>query len=395
MEESTTTTIAALVAHHAPTRSTLTVLAWSEPELMSRQKCQARATEMGLLSLEDPHTLEDQTTVGRRLRLAHLRIVLEAGASPVAALRGHALLIGGYIRKCLLVHYATDVATEKDEPMLTSRLAVARLRSWGAYAWSRSTNRRGLGARGSRRGSLSREPAPGSPRSRRYRHVRLMDAPLDTDVAIEAPEHIVFSHRIAGPGRRAVAYVIDLVVCYGAVLLFAILILFASGGAAAVTGALGGLEGVGIGLILLAVFAAQWLDFVAWEGISGRTPGKSALRLRVLTTSGRPIHFTDAALRNILRAADALPNAYVVGLASMALTRRFQRLGDLVAGTMVIVEAKASAAVALQLWPPASPEELAGLPDDVALDADERAAIELLLREGARWADLASGSSRR
>jgi uncharacterized RDD family membrane protein YckC len=207
-----------------------------------------------------------------------------------------------------------------------------------------------------------------------------MDAPLDTDVAIEAPEHIVFSHRIAGPGRRAVAYVIDLVICYGAVLLFAIVILFASGGAAAVTGALGGFEGVGVGLILLAVFAAQWLYFVAWEGVSGRTPGKSALRLRVLTTSGRPIHFTDAALRNILRAADALPNAYVVGLASMALTRRFQRLGDLVAGTMVIVEAKASAAVALQLWPPASPEELAGLPEDVALDAEERAAIELLLR---------------
>jgi len=207
-----------------------------------------------------------------------------------------------------------------------------------------------------------------------------MDAPLDTDVAIEAPEHIVFSHRIAGPGRRAIAHVIDLVICYGAVFIFAVVLVFASGGAAAVSGAVGGLEGVGIGLILLAVFAAQWLYFVAWEGLTGRTPGKSALRLRVLTTSGRPIHFTDAALRNILRAADALPNAYVVGLASMALTKRFQRLGDLVAGTMVIIEPKASAAVPIRLWPAASPEELAGVPDEVALDADERAAIELLLR---------------
>jgi len=207
-----------------------------------------------------------------------------------------------------------------------------------------------------------------------------MDAPLDTVVAIEAPEHIVFSHRIAGPGRRAVAYVLDLIICYGAVFIFAILLLFASGGAAAITGAMGGLEGVGVGLILLAVFAAQWVYFVVWEGWTGRTPGKSALRLRVLTTSGRPIHFTDAALRNILRAADALPNAYVVGLVSMALTRRFQRLGDLVAGTMVILESRASAAVPLRLWPPASPEELATLPDVVALDADERAAIELLLR---------------
>ncbi len=121
----------ALVANHAPTRSTLTVLAWSEPELMSRQKCQARATEMGLLSLEDPHTIEDQTTVGPDAFDSRIWIVLEAGRSPTAALRGHALLIGGYIRKCLLVHYATDVATEKDEPMLTSRLAVARLRILG------------------------------------------------------------------------------------------------------------------------------------------------------------------------------------------------------------------------------------------------------------------------
>jgi uncharacterized RDD family membrane protein YckC len=207
-----------------------------------------------------------------------------------------------------------------------------------------------------------------------------MDAPLDTDVAIEAPEHIVFSHRVAGPGRRAVAYVIDLVVCYASVFLIAVVFLFAAGGAAAVTGAAGGLEGIGIGLLLLLVFAAQWLYFVAWEGLTGRTPGKSALRLRVLTTSGRPIHFTDAALRNILRAADVLPNAYAVGLVSMALTRRFQRLGDLVAGTMVIIEGKAGAAVPLRLWPPASPQELATVPEDVTLDADERAAIELFLR---------------
>jgi uncharacterized RDD family membrane protein YckC len=222
-----------------------------------------------------------------------------------------------------------------------------------------------------------------------------MDAPLDTDVAIEAPEHIVFSHRIAGPGRRVVAYVIDLVICYGALCIFAMVLVFAGGGAAAVSGAMGGIEGVGVGLILVAVFAAQWVYFVAWEGLTGRTPGKSALRLRVLTTTGRPIHFTDAALRNILRAADALPNAYVTGLVSMALTRRFQRLGDLVAGTMVIIEPKTSAAVPLRLWPPASPEELLGLPDEVALDADERAAIELLLRRrgalgGAREWELAT-----
>jgi RDD family len=146
---------------------------------------------------------------------------------------------------------------------------------------------------------------------------------------------------------------------------------------------------------LLAVFAVQWVYFVVLEGLTGRTPGKSALRLRVVTTTGRPIHFTDAALRNVLRAADALPTAYVTGLVSMALTRRFQRLGDLVAGTMVILEARARPAVALRLWPPASEAELLGVPEHVALDAEERAALELFLRRrgtlgGAREWELAS-----
>jgi uncharacterized RDD family membrane protein YckC len=207
--------------------------------------------------------------------------------------------------------------------------------------------------------------------------------PLDTDVAIEAPEHIVFAYRVAGPARRAVAHLIDLVLCYAALTLFAVLVLLAAGGAAAVSGAMNGFGGVGTGLILVAAFAAQWAYFAVLEGVTGRTPGKSALRLRVLTVTGRPIDMRDAALRNVLRAADALPNAYVTGLVSMALTSRFQRLGDLVAGTMVIVEPKTLAAAPLRLWPPATPIELATLPDPVALDPDERAAIELFLRRRA------------
>jgi len=207
-----------------------------------------------------------------------------------------------------------------------------------------------------------------------------MAEPIDTDIAIEAPEHILFLHRVGGPARRAAAHVLDLIICYGGVAIFALGVLFAAGGAAAVSGAMSELPNVGVGLVLVAVFVAQWVYFASWEGWTGRTPGKAALRLRVVTTTGRPVGLTNAALRNILRAADILPNAYVVGLLSRALTRRFQRLGDLVAGTMVIVETKASAAVPIRLWPPAAPEELANLPSVVALDADERAAVELLLR---------------
>jgi len=206
------------------------------------------------------------------------------------------------------------------------------------------------------------------------------EPPLDTSVAIETPEHIVFRYRIAGPARRMLAYLVDLLACYGALLLLAILILFAAAGGAAVSDAMDSWTQAGVGLILLLAFAAQWVYFVAWEATTGRTPGKMAAGLRVVTTMGRPIGFGAAALRNVLRAADALPTAYAVGLVSMAISSRFQRLGDLVAGTMVIVPDRPRATALIRVWPPPQPRELADLPDEVRLDADERNALEMFLR---------------
>jgi uncharacterized RDD family membrane protein YckC len=207
-----------------------------------------------------------------------------------------------------------------------------------------------------------------------------MDDPLDTDVAIEAPEHIVFRHAVAGPGRRAFARVIDLCVCYGAVVILTCLLILAFVGFAGFGSAFETISGAGVGLILVIFFAAEWLYSFLWEGLTGRSPGKIALGLRVVMVSGRPIGLGAAALRNVLRAADVLPGAYLVGVTAMALTRRFQRLGDLVAGTMVIITGRPSKAAPLVLWPPAAPVELAVLPDSVPLDVDERVAIELFLR---------------
>jgi uncharacterized RDD family membrane protein YckC len=201
--------------------------------------------------------------------------------------------------------------------------------------------------------------------------------PLETDIEIETPEHIVFHHRVAGPARRALGHVLDLAICYGAVGGIALLVALASRGAAR---ELGGAGRAAVGVLLLALFATQWVYFVVWEGLSGRSPGKMAVGVRVVTTSGQPIGWGQAALRNLLRAADLLPVGYVAGVVSMALSSRFQRLGDLVAGTMVIVPDRAQAAEPLVLAPPASPAELARLPEELSLDPEERAAIELFLR---------------
>ncbi len=216
------------------------------------------------------------------------------------------------------------------------------------------------------------------------------DTPLDTDVAIETPEHIVFRHRLAGPARRFVAYMLDLALCYTALALIAVLVILSAAGTAAVSDAAEGALGAGVGLLLVVLFAIQWVYFAVLEGRLGHTPGKRALGLRVVTATGRPIGFRAAALRDLLRAADALPLTYtagllsLAGLASMTATRRFQRLGDLVAGTIVIIPERARATTPLLLFPPAQPYELAQLPAQVRLDADERHAIELFLRRSPR-----------
>jgi uncharacterized RDD family membrane protein YckC len=206
-----------------------------------------------------------------------------------------------------------------------------------------------------------------------------MSAPLDTDVAIETPEHIVFHYRLAGPARRAMACVLDLLVCYGVVFALGLVVVLAFFGEAT-TGAIGSAAKAGSGVVLLALFAAQWVYFVVLEATRGRTLGKAALGIRVVAESGRPIGWRAAALRNLLRAADALPTGYLVGLVSMSMSARFQRLGDLAAGTIVVVPESAGAASPIELSPPAHPKELATLPDHVALDADEREAIEMFLR---------------
>ena len=217
---------------------------------------------------------------------------------------------------------------------------------------------------------------------------------IDTDVAIDTPEHIVFRHRVAGPGRRALAHVLDQILCGLIVFVGALVVLLVM---AAVGSQFGFMEAMGAaqGILLVVLFVVEWVYFVAFEAIKGASPGKLALGMKVLTTTGQPIGFSHAALRNLLRAADAMPLPYAAGiitafahtlsflypagLIAMLLTRRFQRIGDLVAGTMVVVLERTDRAHPIEV-PPPTPDEAAQLPPVLALDADERSALELFLR---------------
>ncbi len=207
--------------------------------------------------------------------------------------------------------------------------------------------------------------------------------PLDTTTSVETPEHVRFRYHVAGPGRRAFAYLLDLLVRAGIFLLFALLAYS------------GGLLTAGIdaahGLILVVWFVLEWFYYVLFELLwSGRTLGKRAMRLRVLADTGHPLRFGQSFLRNLLRAADLLPApalfgafalpTYALGTLVMARDERFRRLGDLAAGTMVVVEERAFVGRPLWIQPPPSAAELASLPQRLPISGEELEALELFLR---------------
>ena len=153
--------------------------------------------------------------------------------------------------------------------------------------------------------------------------------PLDTTIRLVTPERVQFLYPLAGPFRRSMAYLLDAAI---------LLILIAMGSLVSISLTLG--SNAGVGPILAIAFGLIWGYGAFSEGMfNGQTLGKRAVGIRVIAVEGVPITGSQAAIRNLIGAVDGpMPFLYLPGLASMVLTSRFQRLGDLAAGTMVVVE---------------------------------------------------------
>lgn len=178
--------------------------------------------------------------------------------------------------------------------------------------------------------------------------------PVDTVRIIETPEGIELHLRPAGPVVRFWAFLVDQIVVWTGLMFSGI--------------ALGFLGPLGLGLWFILFFLAQWLYPVFFEVLGGgRTLGKRWLDLRVLRSDGRPVGWGPSLIRNLLRVVDGLPGAYTVGLASTLLTRDFQRIGDLVAGTLVVHD---EAGVQVPVLPAAEP-----MAPPLALTLEEQSAM--------------------
>ena len=153
-------------------------------------------------------------------------------------------------------------------------------------------------------------------------------------LTIDTPEGVPLELTLAGLGSRFAAALIDYV--FQLIILIALALVLGYGaGLSPATSALSG------ALWVLGFFLVFWGYDVAFEVLnSGRTPGKAMNGLRVVRESGAPVTFGPSAVRNVIRLIDLLPGTYLVGMVSIQVTRKNQRVGDLAAGTLVLRESR-------------------------------------------------------
>ena len=147
---------------------------------------------------------------------------------------------------------------------------------------------------------------------------------------VETSDHVVLRYDLAGGGNRGFAAVVDF--------LIATVIFIGGDWLASQLARQFGVIGFQLqGVLLLVVFFVTWSYFVLTEWLwQGQTVGKRMYGLRVIRDDGAPAGFLAVLIRNLLRLVDFLPAFYGVGLTSIIVTSRNQRLGDIAAGTYVV-----------------------------------------------------------
>lgn len=126
------------------------------------------------------------------------------------------------------------------------------------------------------------------------------------------------------------------------------------------------------GLMLILLFLLEWFYPVLFEVLRhGQTPGKRLLGIAVTHVDGTPVNFNASLLRNLIRQADFFPLFYLTGVLAMLSNRRFQRLGDLAANTVVVYVG--------QRHPPMQVTAADGYPADWSVTLDDQHTLLALL----------------
>ncbi|MCP4136815.1 MAG: RDD family protein [bacterium] len=159
----------------------------------------------------------------------------------------------------------------------------------------------------------------------------------EKDILIETPEKIRFSYTIAELGIRMIGYFLDLLIQMGITILLGVIIVVITIGST-----FSGLSSSGhlaIAFYLIINFILRWFYFVFFEVImEGQTPGKRAMKIRVIKASGEHLDFETIVVRNLLRAVDGFPGIPIMGGIIALIDKRSRRLGDIAGNTIVVNE---------------------------------------------------------
>ena len=154
-------------------------------------------------------------------------------------------------------------------------------------------------------------------------------------LTIDTPEQVHLEFMVAGIGSRFMAIFLDTLIQIGIYLI----LFFVSLGLAVGVSFWDKASLWVISIAIFIVFCVYWGYFAVFEILwKGQTPGKRWAGIRVIKDTGRPINAFEAIARNLIRIFDYFPGFYGVGVVTMLLNAKHQRLGDFVAGTLVVHE---------------------------------------------------------
>ncbi|MCJ8006437.1 RDD family protein [Lederbergia wuyishanensis] len=159
-------------------------------------------------------------------------------------------------------------------------------------------------------------------------------------IDIKTPEYVSLQFQIAGLGSRTSAFIIDQLILMAFNIAILIIFLIISFGQPDFLVFLD-LHSYLIAIIIIGLFFINWGYFFAFEYFSGgRTPGKRMMGIRVIQENGHSITLLSSFIRNLLRIIDSLPSGYFLGILMIFFHSKHKRIGDLVAGTIVVHERK-------------------------------------------------------
>ena len=150
---------------------------------------------------------------------------------------------------------------------------------------------------------------------------------FDSRISVSTADNVALGYTVAGVGSRGAAYLLDGIIVTGLL----IVLLIGMGVAADSLGFSTELLSLALTTLSIILYVGYFLACELLTG--GKTPGKSALGLRVIRADGGAAGPREFLLRNLARVLDAS-----LGFFFIFFHPRSQRIGDLLAGTVVVHE---------------------------------------------------------